>query len=338
MAVVVDVGAHLIKAGWAGNEFPTTRYGTSCIIDGDHIEHCKYETRGNCTKDIQNVVTKGELQRPAYDVVMDEIMKLYHSDTVFWVKSADHSRLMGNQSFEMFFEKMNIQKLYSAPSPVLVALSNAAVNGIVVECGCTTCRCSIVFKGYVLEHSTTYTTQAGNFISQRILERVMRDSPNTIPQPPDNSTPTFKQYHNLQFIEHLKEVPTTFKSFDITSFSNALLFPQEPQTDNIGLDNMVAKSLLKCDYDVLMKCSQQLILAGGCSLIPGIAEKITTTLNTYFPQLQPTTLVPQSPLAQHFAAWKGASIVANTESMNNLWVTKADFDEYGVGIVDRRCG
>lgn len=38
-----------------------------------------------------------------------------------------------------------------------------------------------------------------------------------------------------------------------------------------------------------------------------------------------------------FAVWKGASTFASLSTFASSWITKDDYDEYGAGIVHRKC-
>lgn len=101
---------------------------------------------------------------------------------------------------------------------------------------------------------------------------------------------------------------------------------------------MVMKTLMKCDYDVIMKTSKHLIIAGGTSLIDGIGEKVTSTIHEFFPTLQTEYIKEESSVLQKYSAWRGGALIANSDSMKDVWVTKQEYEENGVGIVDRRCG
>lgn len=38
-----------------------------------------------------------------------------------------------------------------------------------------------------------------------------------------------------------------------------------------------------------------------------------------------------------FAVWKGASTFASLSTFEASWITRADYDEHGAGIVHRKC-
>jgi len=38
-----------------------------------------------------------------------------------------------------------------------------------------------------------------------------------------------------------------------------------------------------------------------------------------------------------FAVWKGASTFASLSTFASSWITKADYEEHGAGIVHRKC-
>ena len=44
-----------------------------------------------------------------------------------------------------------------------------------------------------------------------------------------------------------------------------------------------------------------------------------------------------APPERQYSAWIGGSILASSDSFEECWITKDDWDEYGPGIVHRKC-
>ncbi|EDR22351.1 actin, putative [Entamoeba dispar SAW760] len=338
MTIILDVGTKEIKAGLSTEELPSIRMSPFCYKRENKYINTSFLNSKQCMKDYEPCILNGELNKEAFISTLEEVFKIYSSDSVIWVKSNDHPRIMGNESYELLFEHFGINKIYSSPSPVLVALSYGQTNGLVLECGNISCWCSVVFSGYVLENSITQLNCAGNFLSQQILNRIERESIGVIPSPPEHSSPSYINLARDLFIDQLKETPNTFNQFDINSYCRELLFPLTIDENNIGVDNTVLKSLMKCDYDVIMEVSNRLILAGGTSLVPNLGENVTDTMHSYFPSFSCEVIKGQTPTLQRYAAWRGGAMIANTRSIQNIWVTKKDYEENGIGIVDRKCG
>ena len=95
---------------------------------------------------------------------------------------------------------------------------------------------------------------------------------------------------------------------------------------------------MKCDYDVIMESSKKLVLAGGSSLFSGIGNEIVESVQKYFPTLQTTLVQPESSDAQRYAAWKGGALIANTDAMDDVWITKEEYLENGIQYVIKKCG
>ncbi|ELP91012.1 actin-100, putative [Entamoeba invadens IP1] len=338
MTIILDVGAREIKAGLNTEALPSLRFSSYCMKNESGYTHVKFLNKNQCAYEYESCLSNRTTNKPCFEAVMDEVMGLFSSKSLIWVKSNDHTRVMGNEAYEMFYEKYNIQNIYSASSPVLVALSYNQLNALVIESGYTSSRCSVVFSGYGLEHPTTETSVAGDFITKRITERISSDFSALVPPLQQNSSSSFRNLEIQQFFEQLKLAPKSFNGFDIDSYSKNLLFPATPEEDNIGLDNLTLKTMMKCDYDVINKVSEKLLFAGGTTLLPGVSEKILDSFTKYFPTLQPKVIKSDTISSQKYAAWRGGAIIANTEAIAKVFVTKKDYEENGIGIVDRRCG
>ena len=44
-----------------------------------------------------------------------------------------------------------------------------------------------------------------------------------------------------------------------------------------------------------------------------------------------------APPERKFSAWIGASILSSIKEFSNIWITKAEYDEIGPGVVHRKC-
>jgi len=83
--------------------------------------------------------------------------------------------------------------------------------------------------------------------------------------------------------------------------------------------------------------SQQILLVGGASLLPGTVERVTKELTKMLPgALKPRILVPGNP-ERLFSTFIGGSILASLGSFQQLWISKQEFAEFGENIILSRC-
>ncbi len=77
------------------------------------------------------------------------------------------------------------------------------------------------------------------------------------------------------------------------------------------------------------------MLSGGNTMFPGIAERMTKELVA----LAPSTMKIQilAPPERKYSAWIGGSILASLSTFQQMWISKAEYDETGPSIVHRKC-
>lgn len=100
---------------------------------------------------------------------------------------------------------------------------------------------------------------------------------------------------------------------------------------------LVRDALQASHVDLRRELASQIILVGGGSVLPGTVERLTKEVGLLLPSaLKPRVLV----LPKHertFSTFTGASILATLGSFQQLWVSKSEYDEFGAGIVSKRC-
>ena len=82
-----------------------------------------------------------------------------------------------------------------------------------------------------------------------------------------------------------------------------------------------------------------IVVSGGCSLIPGLNERLHGRLNELVPQMSMKVkiLAPSTPSERRFSVWIGGSILASLGSFQQLWMSKAEYDEQGPKGIERKC-
>ena len=106
-----------------------------------------------------------------------------------------------------------------------------------------------------------------------------------------------------------------------------------------GLPEMVADVIKACDTDTRRELWGGVVVSGGGSLVPGLTERLHARLNELVPQMSMKVklIAPATPSERRFAVWIGGSILASLGSFNQLWMSKAEYDEQGAAGIQRKC-
>ncbi|CEF67857.1 Brahma associated protein 55kD [Strongyloides ratti] len=92
------------------------------------------------------------------------------------------------------------------------------------------------------------------------------------------------------------------------------------------------------DVDLRNTLYSNVIVTGGNSLIDGFSERLNHGIAVKCP---PTVKIRfnsgTTPMEKRFGAWIGGSIVASLGTFQQLWISKAEYEESGKVIVNKKC-
>jgi actin beta/gamma 1 len=89
-------------------------------------------------------------------------------------------------------------------------------------------------------------------------------------------------------------------------------------------------SISKCHLDIHRELYGTVVLSGGTTMFPGIADRMRKELTSLVPSVG--IVAPQD---RKYSAWVGGSILASLSTFRNLWCSKKEYDESGPGVVHR---
>lgn len=92
-------------------------------------------------------------------------------------------------------------------------------------------------------------------------------------------------------------------------------------------------SIQICDLDIRRELLGNVVLSGGSTMFPGIADRMQKELTALAPTSVKTKIV--APPERKYSVWIGGSILASLSTFQNLWISKQEYDESGPGIVHR---
>ena len=92
---------------------------------------------------------------------------------------------------------------------------------------------------------------------------------------------------------------------------------------------------MKCDLDIRRDLYGNVVLSGGTTMYPGIGERLTKELTNRAPPSMKVKVV--APPERKFSVWIGGSILSSLSSFQQMWVSKAEYEEAGPSIVHRKC-
>jgi actin len=92
---------------------------------------------------------------------------------------------------------------------------------------------------------------------------------------------------------------------------------------------------MKSDVDIRKDLFSNIVLSGGTTMFPGIAERLTKELTRMCPESVDVKI--KAAQERKFLVWIGGSILSSLSTFQSSWITKAEYQETGPSIVHRKC-
>jgi len=102
-----------------------------------------------------------------------------------------------------------------------------------------------------------------------------------------------------------------------------------------GIHDTMFQTIMKCDVDIRKDLYANIVLSGGTTMFPGIAERINKEITALAPSTMKIKVV--APPERKYSVWIGGSILASLSTFQQMWISKAEYDESGPSIVHRKC-
>ncbi|RID54275.1 hypothetical protein BRARA_G01609 [Brassica rapa] len=105
--------------------------------------------------------------------------------------------------------------------------------------------------------------------------------------------------------------------------------------ENAGIHETTYNSIMKCDVDIRKDLYGNIVLSGGTTMFPGIADRRSKEITALAPSSMKIKVV--APPERKYSVWIGGSILASLSTFQQMWIAKAEYDESGPSIVHRKC-
>lgn len=249
---------------------------------------------------------------------------------------------------EIFFETFRAPALFFAPQAVLSLYSSGRTTGVALDVGEGLTHAIPVYEGFALPHSIVRSDIAGRDVTNH-LQLLLRRSGLAFRTSAENDlVKTMKEEVCYVAAEPSKEEEAASSqaqyqlpdgqvvSLEAERFRapEVLFRPDLVGSEEIGVADVLINSVMKSDLDFRSTLFEQVVLAGGSTLIPGFGERILHEVRQQAPAH--TRIRIFSPPERMNSAWIGGSILASLATFKSMWVSRADYEENGTSLLHRK--
>jgi len=287
------------------------------------------------------------------------------------------SQQFRSQLIERAFEFYKPPGFFVAKEATLTCYASGRATSLVVDSGSQATTVCAVHDGYVLQNSIITSPVAGDSMTQALYYNLAnkhrvalrpsysfkkkkvqtgnRSSWNVTNNELDHNE-SFHSYQVARMLHDIKmayckipdrgaenvairvdiELPdSTIVPLDGDSiYCPEQMFKNHGETQ--GVHQMVANCIGGCDVDIKKDLYGGVIITGGNTLFPGFVEKLQR--NIVPPSMYKLKVIAPSDSAERrFSSWTGGSILGSLGSMHAMWVSKAEYEEVGSLIVEKKC-
>lgn len=115
----------------------------------------------------------------------------------------------------------------------------------------------------------------------------------------------------------------------------ALFSPELLGLEAHGIHETTYNSIMKCDCDIRRDLFKNIVLSGGTTMFPGMADRLSKEISALAPTQVSVKII--APPERKYSVWIGGSILASLNTFEKMWISKMDYEECGPTIVHRKC-
>lgn len=105
----------------------------------------------------------------------------------------------------------------------------------------------------------------------------------------------------------------------------------------LPLPGLVMESINHVDPDARRELYSGVVLTGGSSLFAGFRERLEREMAEVAPsQSKLKVICPTNAVERRYSVWVGGSILSSLGSFQQMWLSKAEFEEHGPSLIHRK--
>ena len=361
--IVIDTGSGLCKAGFSGDDAPRavlptyvgrTRMPAAQGASDQRDYYVGEEARSKC--DLLNLkkpversqITDWEdIEKVWHHTLFMELRIVPDNHPLLLTEPPNNPKLSREKITQIMFESFNIPAFYLANQAVLSLYATGRTSGVAIDSGEGSTFAVPIYEGYALPYATKSMGISGADLTEK-LQGMLKAKGHSLNSPASKElVRDIKEKLCYVAMEPGEELNSSSleKNYELPDGTSVTLDqerfqcpeeyfnPSSPELE--GIHTTIHRAINKSDVEIRKELFNNLVLTGGSTLFPGFTERIVKEMTGIAGATTKVKVV--APSERLYSVWIGGSVLAALSTFQQMWITKAEFDEAGPTIVNRKC-